>query len=538
MPHDDQPDRGPLSEAVGARMSGWTRDDVVDRLRSGDPGLWGVGSAPEFEDRLGWLTLPERMRPALAGITDFAAEVAGDGITDVVLLGMGGSSLAPEVFARVMEPSPGSPSLTVADSTHPAAVAALTATIDPSRTLFLVSSKSGTTIETLSLLHHFWAAVEGVAAEPGPHFAAVTDPGSSLAVLGEDRGFRRVFEAIPEVGGRYSALTHFGLVPAALLGTDPAALLDAAAATADGLENGDAGLELGALLGEGALAGRDKATWVTSPALSAFPDWMEQLVAESTGKQGTGIVPVVGEHLGPPAVYGHDRVFVFVELEGDEPIEGASKLRRAGHPVVEFELAERTAVAAEMYRSEVAVALAGAILQINPFDQPDVERSKELTRDAMAGGGEAGPVPSWSSEGPGLEKGLAALVESLGPGGYFCIQAFLAPTSPVAATLDRVRHAVRNRFRVATTVGFGPRFLHSTGQLHKGGPATGVFLQIIDDPEEDVDIPSADYTFGRLIRAQADGDFRALVESGRQVVRVQLGADVNAGLTAIEKALT
>ena len=519
---------GPVG-GVERRITGW--GDPMRRLSDGDPALWGTGPRPEYDDRLGWLDLPGIMRPALDEIRSFA-DGAG-AMTDVVLLGMGGSSLAPGMFSATFGSSPGRPRLTVLDSTHPLAVESVTRRVDPATTLFLVSSKSGTTIETLSLMHHFWAASERAGVAPGPHFAAITDPGSPLSSVAGERGFRACFETVPEVGGRYSALTHFGLVPAALIGVDPVALLDTADAAA--ADPGGA-VDLGALLGEAAAAGRDKATWVTSPALGALPMWAEQLVAESTGKQGTGIVPVAGEDPGPPGVYGEDRVFVAVAVAGDAPLPSLDALQAAGHPVVRTMLPSVAHLGGEMWRNEVAVALAGAVLGVNPFDQPDVERAKTLAREAMEGG-DAGPaIAATAPDDDTFDASIAALLGSLDPGGYLALQAFLPPGPSTAGRLETVRHLVRDARRVATTTGFGPRFLHSTGQLHKGGPDGGAFLQIVDGGGPHLPVPGTDFDFGRLIAAQADGDHRALTEAGRTVLRVRLD-DVATGLKALEQAV-
>lgn len=528
---------------VEARLRRWDREGAVARLWARDHTLWTAEPAPEIEDRLGWLGLPEAMRAELPSLAAFAAEVVESGITRVALLGMGGSSLAPEVFARTFGPRAGFPELVVLDSTHPEAVRAVDEQADPATTLFVVSSKSGTTIEPNSFLHHCWARVAAVSAEPGRHFAAITDPGTSLGVLARERGFRRLFEAIPEVGGRFSALSHFGLVPAALIGLDVGRLLDGAAAAAEACRRpapDNPGLLLGAVLGEVALAGRDKATLLTSPALAALPAWIEQLVAESTGKTGTGILPIIGEPAGPPDVYGEDRLFVYLSLGGD-PDEAQSAavgaLEAAGHPVVRLQLNRLADLGAEMYRWEVATAMAGSVLGIHPFDQPDVQLAKTLATRAMAGEAGGAPIAAVAATDPeALAAALAGFLAAARPGDYLAVQAFVAPTPQAEAALQGMRLAVRDRFHLATTAGFGPRFLHSTGQLHKGGPDTGMFLQVIDDATPDLDVPETGYTFGRLVRAQADGDHRALAARGRRLLRVDLDGDPVGGLAALEEA--
>jgi transaldolase/glucose-6-phosphate isomerase len=457
---------------------------------------------------------------------------------------MGGSSLAPEVFQRTFGNWDAYPELVVLDSTHPAAVGAVEARIDPVSTLFLIASKSGTTIEPLSFFEYFRRVVSAAIRHPGRHFAAITDPGSPLVDLAREHGFRRVFETVPDVGGRYSALTHFGLVPAALIGADVHRLLDRAAAMAEGSSPGQdpravPGFVLGAALGELALAGRDKATFVMSQTFAAFPDWIEQLIAESTGKSGTGILPVVGEPLGPPRVYGADRVFVALLLEGDTTHDPAlDALEAAGHPVIRIVVDEPEDLASEMFRFELATAAAGAVLGINPFDQPDVQRAKELARQAMEGKLDAGAIPTTpAADGERLAAAVSDLIASVGAGDYLALQAFIAPDTDASRCLQRIRMRLRDRLGIATTLGFGPRFLHSTGQFHKGGPNSGVFVQIVDEPEQDLEIPGRGDTFGTLVAGQADGDYQALADAGRRVVRISLGNDATAGLSALAEAV-
>jgi transaldolase / glucose-6-phosphate isomerase len=540
---------GRYGEAVEARLRRWQDEGFGRRLWQKDFTLWSPAPVPELVDRLGWLTLPAAMAAQTGALASFGEQAKAEGVRDAVVLGMGGSSLAPEVFARTFGAAPGHPALGVLDSTHPAAVSAVAERLDPARSLFVVSSKSGTTTEMLSFFRYFWARLGETrpATELGRHFVAVTDAGTPLEKLARERGFRRVWSATPDVGGRYSALTVFGLVPAALLGADLPALLASAAAMAAACgpevpAAASPGLRLGAALGELALAGRDKVTFLPSPALAAFPDWIEQLIAESTGKIGRGITPVVGEPAGPPEVYGDDRFFVALQRAGEEDDRLAGRLAAlaaAGHPVARFDLGGPADLGREMFRWEVAVAAAGAAIGVHPFDQPDVQLAKELASQAMkeraAGGGEgrsaADAVAATDAEA--LGRALAGWLAEAKAGDYLGLQAYLPPTLATTESMRELREALRAGTRLATTFGYGPRFLHSTGQLHKGGPATGRFLQIVDEPRQDLAVPETDYTFGVLIRAQADGDRRALAQRGRRVLRVQLGTDAPGGLARL-----
>jgi len=532
---------GPHQAAVDGRLATWRADRAAERLWAADHTLWTDHPEPEIADRLGWLRLPETMPKETTGLRSFADEVREAGFTEVVILGMGGSSLAPEVFQRTFGDRAGFPSLTVLDSTHPAAVAGADDRLDLSTTLFVVASKSGTTIEPLSLFEFFWDRVAAVTDDPGSHFAAITDPGSPLQTQAAEHGFRRVFTATPDVGGRYSALTHFGLVPAALIGADIKAMLDEAASMADEAATGDGGgFPLGAALGELALAGRDKATFFTSPSLAGFPAWVEQLVAESTGKHGRGILPVADEQPGPAAVYGDDRLFISVTLDSDDHREldaAVDALEAAGRPVIRITVERPEALAAEMYRAEIAVAMAGAVLRLHPFNQPDVQAAKSLATRAMAEESAPAEVAEVPADSDGLPGALAEFLDQTSPGDYVAIQAFIPATAETVAALQRVRHLARERHAAATTVGFGPRFLHSTGQFHKGGPNTGLFLQIIDHASPDLDVPRAGFSFGTLVASQADGDHQALTAAGRRVLRVCLGDDDIGGLAAIEEVL-
>jgi len=532
---------GSHQAAVKARLDAWSGDGFARRLWNRDPTLWRPEGTPEITNRLGWLDLPETMTAEINRLRSFSAELVAERVRHVVVLGMGGSSLAPEVYQATLGNAPGHPELLVLDSTHPAAVEAITTITDPLRTVFVVASKSGGTLETLSFFRYFWARTAAATDAPGSRFVAVTDPGTSLAALAEARSFRHTFLATPDVGGRYSALTMFGLVPAAAIGADVAALLEAAweAAGTCGPEVDPAqspGLRLGAALGELALAGRDKVTLATSSELSAFPAWIEQLIAESTGKEGKGIVPIVGERLRDPAAYGNDRFFVHLTLGDPDPVR-SDALATAGHPVARMALTEATDLAAAMFVFEVAVAAAGSVLGIQPFDQPDVQVAKDLAKKAMAGDLDTSNIVEIDAHGEELATAIRRWADSVQEDDYIGIQAFLAPDFTTQVKLEAARKTLGEALGVATTVGYGPRFLHSTGQLHKGGPNRGVFLQIVDRPQPHLDIPETDYDFGSLVTAQALGDNQALVSRSRRVLLVNVGDSVDAGLVAILKAI-
>jgi transaldolase/glucose-6-phosphate isomerase len=435
------------------------------------------------------------------------------------------------------------------DSTHPRAVADVERELDPDRSLIVVSSKSGTTLETLSLFEYFWGRLAGAGASRGRRFCAITDPGSPLAEKAEALNFRGVFKAPVDVGGRFSALSVFGLVPALLAGVDGeswerAALSEWEENRADADPTRSRALRLGALLGE-AVSGRDKLTLRVSPGLPGFADWIEQLVAESLGKEGRGLVPLVGEPGLPAPEYGPDRLFVSHSLGREEEAAEEAFLKNAareGHPGLGVALEHRDRIAALFLRWEIAVAAAGAVMKVHPFNQPDVQLSKEKTQEVMSGrkrdwdrDGERDFTPARPEE---LRKALAAWTGSARPGDYFALLAFLPPRPAVRRRLSRVREGLSRRAGLPVTMGFGPRFLHSTGQMHKGGPPTGLFLQLVDEPSRDVEIPGRDYGFSALIHAQALGDYRALRERGRRVLRVNLGRETEAGLAALEGILS
>ncbi|MFX1519115.1 MAG: hypothetical protein ACFFCD_04270 [Promethearchaeota archaeon] len=532
---------------VDERLKLWTNMNFIRRLWVKDSSLWFPDPVSEITNRLGWLTLPEIMHGQLDGLMSFAEGIKAEGVRNIVLLGMGGSSLAPEVFQKTFRNAPGYPELVVLDSTHPAAVLFIENKIDPRSTLFLVCSKSGTTLETLSFFRYFWQKVSQVTDTPGRHFVAITDPGTPLEQLAQERGFRRVFKANTDVGGRYSALTFFGLVPAALIGVKIHQLVDCAWIASESCEfcvpeEESPGLILGAALGELAKNGRDKVTFFASPSLKSFPAWLEQLIAESTGKAGKGIIPIVDEPPMSPEVYGEDRLFVGFFLEDDNNNELNEKfkaLETAKHPTIRINLMEKTDLGQEIFNWEVAIASAGALLGIHPFNQPDVQLAKDLAREAMEKR-EKIKIQSDILIEIVVAKDTEALTQALRTwfaqaqvGDYTAIQAYLPPTPETTAALQKIRLKILSRLRLATTVGYGPRFLHSTGQLHKGGPNTGLFLQLVDEPAEDILIPETDYTFGALIHAQSVGDYRALKQRERRVLRINLKDDVVGRLTRL-----
>ena len=520
--------------------------DKVRRLFARDPALW-VGDAPaqkEVAERLGWLDLPRSMAAGVADLTAFVEDVRRAGYRRMVLLGMGGSSLAPETFGRVFGAKAGYPALAVLDSTDPAFIAEVEKAAPLEHTLFLVSSKSGTTLETSDLFAYFWERTGGRADQ----FVAITDPGTPLAAQARERKLRRLFENPPDIGGRYSALSLFGLVPAAGLGIDVAALLaraarmaDACSAAGGGREN--PGLALGAALAAGWHAGRDKVTIVTGPGLEAFGPWAEQLLAESTGKKGKGLVPVVGEPLGPPSAYGNDRLFVALQMEGAvEPalVAALDALEQAGHPVVHLSLADRLDLGAEFYRWEVATALAGSWLGINAFDQPNVAESKENTGRVLQQliAGERPSAPE-AADAARIGEALSRWVAGIGNGDYAALLAYLPPSADHDTLLTAVRTALRDALGVATTAAYGPRYLHSTGQLHKGGPPSGAFMALESGNGPELKVPGRTYAFGTLEHAQELGDLVALERRGRPVIRIRIGADGPAAVReAVERALS
>ncbi|HWC11407.1 MAG TPA: bifunctional transaldolase/phosoglucose isomerase [Acidimicrobiales bacterium] len=515
----DTPATGPLSAAVPASESlgdveaaakeavaELGRRDAVRRAYRRDHTLW-QDDPTEVANRLGWLFVVAPMEHQVPELEQFTARCRADGLSHAVLMGMGGSSLFPEVMVETFGRTRDGLELFVLDTTDPAAIGRVADELPLDRTLFIAASKSGGTIETRSQLELFWQRV----GDRPEQFAVITDPGSELGRVGNERGFRQVFENRPDIGGRYSALSHYGLMPAGVLGVDVGALLERAGhmavATAPCVAAEDnPGLRLGAIMAAAIKAGRDKLTLVLPDEIASFGLWVEQLVAESTGKQGTGMLPVVGEPLGPPDVYGDDRLFVAIGSESASELEA---LADAGHPVVELPYTDRFDIGAEVMRWELGTCLAGVLLGINPFDQPDVAEAKSATARVLEHGlPEIEPEP------------LDRLLEQVRPGDYISIQAYVDPWGDVVGKLQDVRVRLRDRYRVATTVGVGPRFLHSTGQFHKGGPPTGVFIQVVGEDTDDLDIPGRDFGFSMLKRAQAAGDLEALHRLDLRAARV------------------
>lgn len=534
-----------IAEDLQAALTRMADEDWVGRIWREDAHLWRdePEHVEEISNRLGWLHLPERASAEIRRLTDLGEQVRAQ-FDRIVLLGMGGSSLAPWCFGEVFGRAPGYPELSVLDSTVPADVLAATGGTPRERCGFIVSSKSGTTTETLSAFEHFWAQVSALphVDDPGAQFVVITDPDTPLAELGAERGVRAVLTNWPDIGGRYSALSLFGLVPAALLGLPLRPLLDmaaemAAACRPEVAPADNPGAELGALLGVCHQQGRDKVTLLTGEGLGSFGDWAEQLLAESTGKEGKGLVPVAGEPLLEVDHYGADRVFVELHLQGDDSLAALTQaLAEVGHPVVRIELPAPVAIGAEMFRWEFATAVAGALMGIDPFDQPDVQSAKDATRAVLAEFAVTGSLPQMDADvvegGIGLfgltpsgdvRGAVEEFLRELLVGDYFAIMAYLPRDRAVDDAVARIRAEVAEATGVATTFGYGPRFLHSTGQLHKGGPNTGVFLQLTGVDKEDVPIPGQPYGFATLKDAQAAGDFAALRARGRRVLRVELG---------------
>jgi glucose-6-phosphate isomerase len=553
-----------LASEVRGTIEEWAAGEKMARLWKGDSTLW----TGKDEDRwVGWLRIIDQQRARREEFGRVSEDVRLAGFGTVVVLGMGGSSLCPDVLARTFGRLPGYPQLRVLDSTVPAQVRALDRELDLRRTLFIVSSKSGSTVEPAVFMAYYLDRVKSLmGADAATRFIAITDPGSDLEKQAQREGFRKVFHGVPSIGGRYSALSHFGMVPAAAMGLNVSRMLDRAARMAeacgaDRRGEGNPGLALGVAMGAAAGSGRDKLTLVVSPGLANFGDWLEQLIGESLGKHGKGVVPVAGEALGAPRSYGDDRIFVQIRLASapaPDQDRAVAALERAGFPVIRIDVADPGDMAQEFFRWEVATAVAGAVLGVNPFDQPDVEAAKVVARRMMAAYDETGALPPEQPvlEGDGLRlftdpasaQSLAAAAREqtpagwlrahlgrLGKGDYLAVNAFLEMSPQNQAVLQEIREAVRTSSHAATTVGFGPRFLHSTGQLHKGGPASGVFLELTAEDADRIAIPGRRADFGVLARAQARGDQEVLAERGRRFLRVHLGADVKAGLATLRR---
>jgi len=554
---------GDYQPAVDAALADLQSQNVMKRIWAHDYTVWKP-EPTEISNRLGWLHSPENMVEHVPAINEFVDAVRADGYTHALLLGMG-SSLAPEVFRRTFGVKEGYLDLAVLDSTDPDAVLAYANQLDMSRTLFLVSTKSGGTVETLSFFKFFYNRVLDAVGEEeaGPHFIAITDPGSGLVDTASTYKFRKIFLNDPDIGGRYSALSHFGIVPAALIGMDTAKVLERARTMAvngersnSTVDGDNVGAWLGSIIGEMATIGRDKVTLVTSPPIAAFGSWVEQLIAESTGKEGTGILPVVDEPLGVPAVYGNDRLFVYLRLEGDETYDEAIHvLVQAEQPVVYLHLRDLYDLGGEFFLWEIAIALAGRRIGINPFDQPGVEAAKSLAREMVAAYQKDGRlldlVPTLQANGITVyaDDSAESLTEALNtflslgrPGDYIALQAYVQPAEQTTTALQHLRILLRDTLALATTSGYGPRFLHSTGQLHKGDAGNGLFIQFTGDPAQDAPIPdkagasASSITFGVLIKAQSLGDRQALLNARppRRVIRFHLGKDVVGGLERLK----
>jgi transaldolase/glucose-6-phosphate isomerase len=559
---------GDLAQNVKATLEDWKKNNKVKRLWARDASLW---TNKDEGNWLGWLGIVDEQIAHNADFRKIADEIHNAGFTHLVLLGMGGSSLCVEVFGKTFGKKEGYPLVHILDSTDPAQIRTLESKIDIAKTIFIVASKSGTTLEPNIFEQYFYEkAKQSVgAAEAGKRFIATTDPGSQMQKVAEGHGFRHIFYGVPSIGGRYSALSNFGMIPAAIQGVDVPKFLDraeemvhacASAVPAD--EN--PGAILGAILGTLQKSGRDKVTLFASPGISDLGAWLEQLLAESTGKEGKGLIPVDRESIGAPDVYGKDRVFVYMRLEDGADAKqdaGIATLEKAGQPVVRIQVANNYELGQEFFRWEIATAVAGSIIGINAFNQPDVEASKietrKLTDEYEKSGSLPQETPFFEEKGVKLysdDKNAAALKQAAGKdatltsylrahmnrlraGDYFAVLGYIERNEPNRTELQSIREAVRDKKHVATCLGFGPRFLHSTGQAYKGGPNSGVFLQITCDDAADLPVPGKKYTFGIVKAAQARGDFNVLTERGRRALRVHLTGDLTAGLKTLQQAV-
>jgi glucose-6-phosphate isomerase len=559
-----------LEQDFSAAVADW-KNGKVGRLWARDASLWTNQDEAKW---LGWLDIVERQQKDLAKFRALSQDIRAAGFQYALLLGMGGSSLCPEVLAKTFGQQQGFPRFSIVDSTDPAQVRAAEQSVDLKKTVILVSSKSGSTLEPNILKQYFMARMkDAVGAEAGKHFIAVTDPGSHMEQVAKADGFRHIFYGDPQIGGRYSALSNFGIVPAAVMGLDVEKLLTKAKAAVDACHAADIrknpGVELGLILGTAANAGHDKITFFTSPAAYDMGAWFEQLIAESTGKQGKGITPVDLEEIADPSRYGRDRIFAYVRLEGADNAHldaGVEKLAKAGQPVVRLAMRDVYDAAEQFFIWEIATAVAGSVIGIDAFNQPDVEAAKVEARRLTDEYEKTGKLPEQTpifDDGtiqlfadsayaavlhggqdtgqPDLAGYLRAHLAQLKAGDYFATLGFIQRDREHETMLQQLRHRVRDAKTVATCLGFGPRFLHSTGQDYKGGPNTGVFLQITADHAHDLAIPDQKYTFGVVIAAQAAGDLSVLQQRGRRALRAHLGKDVEAGLkylnSAVEKAL-
>jgi transaldolase/glucose-6-phosphate isomerase len=555
---------GPLAGAVASSLEDWKKNNKVARLWQKDASLW---SGTDESNWLGWLTITEEQLTHIDALKQIAEDVKKARFKHALLLGMGGSSLCPEVLRMTFGKIKGFPELHVLDSTDPAQIKAIEAKVDLKSTICIVSSKSGSTLEPNIYKQYFFERVKAKVGEKeaGDRFIAITDPGSKMQQVAEADKFRKIFMGVPSIGGRYSALSNFGMVPAAIMGLDVAKFLKnteemAKACGASSAADSNPGVILGTILGIAANQGRDKLTIVTSPGIFDLGAWLEQLIAESTGKIGKGIIPVDRERLAKPATYGNDRVFAYLRL-ASKPNKAqdaaVAALEKAGHAVVRITLPNIYNLGQEFFRWEIATAVAGSIIGINAFNQPDVEASKietkKLTSQYETTGSLPPEAPFFEEKGIKLfadEKNAAALkggtkladvlkthLSRLGAGDYFAVLGYITMNPANEKALQGIRHAVRDKKKVATVLGFGPRFLHSTGQAYKGGPNSGVFLQITCDDAKDLPVPGQKYTFGVVKAAQARGDFAVLAERGRRALRVHLGKNLKSGLATLAKAV-
>jgi transaldolase/glucose-6-phosphate isomerase len=552
---------GRYGPAVQLALKEAQQAGVIRRIREKDGSLWKKEPAHQkiITNSLGWLTVAGEMLGVADELRAFAETIRGSNeFRHAMVCGMGGSSLCPEVLRQTFGPQQDYPELLVLDSTDPDVISGFEKQIDIERTLFIIASKSGTTTEPNAFHKYWYYKVEQKTATPGRAFIAITDPGSQMADTTRAEGFRRVFLNQPDIGGRYSALSYFGMVPAALMGLDITELLRRADAfsqkcVAEVVDENPAAL-LGATMAECARAGRDKLTIITDQEISALGLWIEQLVAESTGKEGQGIVPVVGEPLGEVSVYGNDRLFVSITIgtPDAESMKRLKALESAGHPVVYRTLADVYDLGAEFFLWEMATAFAGWRLRINPFDQPNVQESKDATKALLEEFVKEGALQEeaaiasddvltiyaagqGSVAGDSVADVLREHLSKIKTGDYLALLAYVEETPEIEGALQSLRISLRDGVGCATTTGYGPRFLHSTGQLHKGGPDSGVFIQLTAPDKTDLEVPGAPYTFSILKQAQAQGDFQSLVSHGRRAIRVDLGADVLAGLSRLEQ---
>ncbi len=557
-----------LDAALKKNLDDWRASGKVKRLWQRDASLWTGEDEAKW---LGWLGITDEQLADAAKLKTFANEIKNAGFSHILLLGMGGSSLCPEVLALTFAQTPGFPRLHILDSTDPAQIRSVEKKVDLAKTLFIVSSKSGSTLEPNIYKQYFFERVLQTVGnnnnkdQAGSHFIAITDPGSKMQLVAERDRFRHIFYGLPSIGGRYSALSNFGMIPAAAMGLDTGKFLDRTKEVVEACKPSvpveqNPGVMLGLIMGTAATMGRDKITLITSPGISDLGAWLEQLIAESTGKLGKGIIPVDREEIGAPDVYGNDRIFAYLRLETAPDQAQDAKvavLEKAGHPVVRIAVSDTYSLGQEFFRWEIATAVAGSILGINAFNQPDVEASKIVTKQLTSAYESSGALPSEKpileeagfklftdqknaaalNSGTGSDRSLKnylrAHLARLGAGDYFAVLGYVEMNAEHESLLQSLRMAVRDRKHVATCLGFGPRFLHSTGQAYKGGPNSGVFLQVTCDDAQDLPVPGQKYTFGVVKAAQARGDFQVLADRNRRALRVHLGSDVNAGLTKL-----